>query len=75
MFEISTLLAITGLLALGAAQIWYSIPLIIAVSLVWGATRHERLTEIITQSIRSLIWVLTFMGIIFALIFCAGYLQ
>lgn len=78
MFEIPTLLAIghmIGLLGLGTAQIWYSVPLVIAISLVWGATRHERLPEIVAQSIKSLLWVLTFMGIIFALIFVAGYFQ
>ena len=78
MFEIPTILAIScliGLIGLGTAQIWYSVPLVIVISLVWGATRHERLPEIIAQSIRSLLWVLTFMGIIFAVIFIAGYWQ
>jgi len=78
MFETSTFLAMTqliGLIGLGAAQIWYAVPLVIVVSLVWGATRHERLPEIIAHSIRSMLWVLTFMGIIFAVIFAAGYLQ
>lgn len=84
MFEISTIFALStltgfsaviGLIGLGTPQIWYSVPLIIAISLVWGATRHERLPEIIAQSIRSLLWVLTFMGIIFAMIFVSGYWQ
>ena len=65
------LVAMIGMIA----QIWYSVPLIIAISLVWGATRHERLSEIVAQSIRSLLWVLTFMGIIFAVIYCASFLQ
>jgi hypothetical protein len=64
-----------GLIALAAAQIWYSVPLVIVISLVWGATRHESLPEIITQSIKSLLWVLTFMGIIFAVIYVAGFFQ
>ncbi len=75
MFDIPIILATCCLLGLSTAQIWYSVPLIIVISLVWGATRHERLPEIIAQSIKSLLWVLTFMGIIFALIFVAGYLQ
>lgn len=62
-------------LAASSAQFWYSVPLIVAVSLVWGATRHERLKEIMVHSVRSLLWVLTFMAIIFALIFVAGYFQ
>jgi len=75
MFEIPTILAMSFLIGLVTAQIWYSVPLIIVISLVWGATRHELLPEIIAHSIRSLLWVLTFMGIIFALICFAGYWQ
>ena len=75
MIETTTILATIGLIGLGTAQIWYSVPLVIAISLVWGATRHERLPEIIAQSIKSLLWVLTFMGIIFALIMAVGYFQ
>jgi hypothetical protein len=75
MFEIPTLVAMIGLIGLSTAQIWYSVPLVIVISLVWGATRHERLPEIIAQSIKSLLWVLTFMGIIFAMIFASGYFQ
>ena len=55
------------------AQIWYAIPLIVAVSLVYGATRHENLKEILIQSYRSAVWVIGFMAIIFAIIFIAGY--
>lgn len=62
-----------GLLALVTPQLWYAIPLVISISLVWGATRHERLHEIVVHSIRSLFWVLTFMVIVFALIYLSGY--
>ena len=75
MFEFITVLSQIHLLAAHAAQIWYSIPLIVVISLVWGATRHEHLKEIVIHSVRSLFWVLTFMGIIFAVIFVAGYFQ
>ena len=62
-----------GLLGLITPQLWYAIPLVIAISLVWGATRHERLLEIVLHSIRSLMWVLTFMAIVFGAIFVSGY--
>ncbi len=55
------------------AQIWYAIPLIVAVSLVYGGTRHEHLREILIQSYRSAVWVVGFMAIIFAIIFVAGF--
>lgn len=60
-------------LADSIAKIWYALPLVVVVSLVYGATRHEYLHEILTQSYRSLIWVTGFMAIIFAVIFIAGY--
>ena len=56
-----------------AARIWYSIPLIVVVSLVYGATRHEYLKEILMHSVRSAIWVIGFMTIIFAIIWIAGF--
>jgi len=60
-------------LADSIAKIWYALPLVVVVSLVYGATRHEYLREILVQSYRSLIWVVGFMAIIFAVIFVAGY--
>jgi hypothetical protein len=75
MFDNPLILAALHLLGLGTAQIWYAVPLVIVISLVWGATRHELLPDIIVHSIKSLLWVLTFMGIIFALILVAGYFQ
>jgi hypothetical protein len=55
------------------ARIWYSIPLIVVVSLVYGATRHEYLKEILIHSVRSAIWVVSFMTMIFAIIWVAGF--
>jgi len=65
----------SGMPVLGivSPQIWYAVPLVIAVSLVWGATRHERLREITAHSIRSLFWVLTFVTLVFAFIYVSGY--
>ncbi len=66
--------AIDSFLLLGAIpRIWYALPLMVVVSLVYGATRHEHLREIVHHSIRSLIWVVGFMAIIFAIIFIGGY--
>ena len=64
-----------GLLAaaVGEAKIWYAIPLIVAISLVYGATRHEHVPEILSQAGRSAPWVAGFMAIIFAIVWVAGY--
>ena len=64
----------TSVLLLGATpRIYYAIPLIVAISLVYGATRHENLKEILEHSIRSAVWVVGFMAIILAVIWIAGF--
>jgi len=61
-------------LLLGAIpQIWYALPLIEVVSLVYGATRHENLREILAHSLRNAVWCVGFMSIIFFLIWIAGF--
>lgn len=55
------------------AKIWYSIPLIVVVSLCYGATRHEVLTEIMSHAFKTAVWVIGFMGLIFALVWLSGY--
>jgi len=54
-------------------KIWYSLPLIAVVSLCYGATRHEHLRDILIHSVRTCIWVLGFMSIIFLLVVVSGY--
>lgn len=55
------------------ARIWYALPLVVVVSLVYGGTRHEYLTEIMVHSFRSAVWVVGFMGVIFLIIYVAGF--
>lgn len=54
-------------------RFWYSIPLVVVISLVYGATRHENLREIFAHAIRSGLWVVGFMAIIFSLIWVGGF--
>ncbi len=54
-------------------RLWYALPLVVVVSLVYGATRHENLKEIVEHSLRSAVWVVGFMAIIFAIIYVAGF--
>lgn len=51
-----------------AKQLWYSLPLIISVSLVYGATRHELLAPILDHSLRTAFWMLTFIGSVFVVL-------
>lgn len=66
-------LCLLSLASIWDAKVWYALPLIVVISLVYGGTRHEYLKDILIQATRSAIWVVGFMGIIFALIYVAGF--
>ncbi len=55
------------------ARIWWALPLVVSISLVYGATRHEYIGQILVHSYKSAIWVVGFMLMIFAVIWGAGY--
>jgi len=61
------------LMALLTPRMFYAVPLVVVISLVYGATRHEYLPEILAHSFRSAVWVVGFMTAIFALIWVAGF--
>ena len=46
-------------------QLWHVVPLIIVVSLVYGATRHEQMGPILRNAFRAATWIVGFMAIIF----------
>jgi len=50
------------------AQLWYCVPLVVAISLVYGAARHEYLKEILVQSAKAMGWIVFFMVMIFLLV-------
>jgi len=58
---------------LAVPRMYYVVPLIIAVSFVYGATRHERLDQILVHSLRSAVWVTFFLAIILGLIWFGGF--
>lgn len=51
---------------LGASRVWYCLPLIVSISLVYGATRHELMSQILEHAVRFGTWIVTFMLAIFA---------
>jgi hypothetical protein len=61
------------LLAAQLSQLWYSVPLIVTVSLVYGATRHERMGPILQHSWRAGAWIAGFMLAIFLVLFFLGW--
>ena len=68
MIPIATIILLSAI-----ARIWYSLPLIVVVSLCYGATRHEQLREIAIYTVKTCIWVLGFMATIFLIVMLTGY--
>jgi hypothetical protein len=62
------------LLAVHIHNLYYAAPLIVVVSLVYSATRHEYMQAIINGAIRVAIWITGFMGIIFLILWGVGRL-
>jgi hypothetical protein len=63
------------LTALGAARLWYAVPLVTSVSLVCAATRHEEMGAILTHAFRFGVWIVVFMGIVLGVIQLLSWLQ
>ena len=64
------------LLAIGGpGRLWYAVPLITSVSLVYAATRHEEMSHILIHALRFAIWILVFMLIVLAVIQFMSWLQ
>ncbi|HEV3339512.1 MAG TPA: hypothetical protein VG125_04125 [Pirellulales bacterium] len=58
-----------ALLAVRINDLWYAVPLIVAVSLVYSATRHELPQPIAAGAVRMAAWIGAFMVIGFAILF------
>lgn len=49
-------------------RLWYAVPLVISFSLVYGATKHEEMSEVLVQAYRAAIWIIGFMFTVFAVV-------
>jgi hypothetical protein len=49
-------------------RMWYSLPLVVVISLVYSATRHEAMRPILEHALRFGLWVLAFMFIVFVVL-------
>ena len=58
---------------LATVKLFYAIPLIVAVSLVYAATRHEQAGPILLNATRIGIWILGFMAVILALLMLVSW--
>jgi hypothetical protein len=66
MFELQGPLAI--LATIWFSRMWYSVPLVVVISLVYAATRHEAMKPILEHSMRFGLWVLAFMFVVFVVL-------
>ena len=58
---------------LAVMNLWHAVPLVVSVSLVWSATRHELIQPILHHAVRFSLWVLGFMGIFMVLLAIMQY--
>jgi hypothetical protein len=49
-------------------DLWYAVPAIIAVSLVYSATRNERMRPIFIHAGRTALWIVGFMVAVFVVL-------
>lgn len=61
------------LLISGMGDMWYALPLIIVISLVYSATRHEQPAPILQHAARMAVWIVGFMAVVFAVLWLINW--
>jgi len=56
------------LTAMPINPLWYALPLIVTVSLVYAATRHEEMGPILRHALRVGLWIVGFLAIGFVVL-------
>ena len=59
---------------LATAALWYALPLVVSVSLVCAATRHELMRPILEHAARFAAWLLVFMAVFMVLLGVLGWM-
>ena len=54
---------------------WYALPLVIAVSLVYAATRHEAMEPILRHAVRVGTWIVGFMAVVLVVLLLGMWYQ
>lgn len=62
---VNLLLANAQIVSFWDADLWYALPAIIAISLVYAATRHEPMGPILWHAGRVAVWIVGFMFLVF----------
>ena len=59
---------------LATVALWYALPLVVSVSLVCAATRHELMRPIVEHAVRFGAWLLVFMAVFMVLLGVLGWM-
>lgn len=62
------------MLAMNVVTLWYALPLVVSVSLVCAATRHELMIPILQHALRFGGWVVAFMAVFMGILSLLGRL-
>jgi hypothetical protein len=54
-------------------RMWYSVPLVVVISLVYAATRHEAMKPILEHAVRFGLWIVAFMFVVFVILSLLTY--
>jgi hypothetical protein len=72
MLEMVGLLTLPAFLAM---PVWYALPLVVGISLVHAATRHELMRPILHHAVRFAAWIVVFMVALFVILKVLGWFQ
>ncbi|TWU63326.1 hypothetical protein V7x_50660 [Crateriforma conspicua] len=61
------------MLSISPTYLLYFVPLLIAISLVFGATRHEDMNLVLRHAAGTARWIAGFMGLIFVVLLILEY--
>lgn len=61
-------------MVLNINYMFYIIPLLVAFSLVHGATRDERMSHIMVHSLQAAKWMISFVGMVFLILLAISLL-
>lgn len=59
---------------LAVVSLWYALPLLVSVSLVCAATRHEEMGPILNHAVRFGLWIVVFMVAVMVLMTLLGWI-
>ena len=62
------------MISISPTYLLYYVPLIISISLVFGATRHEDTQTILRHALATARWITSFMAIIFVILLVINWM-